>query len=149
MENQTTFSEIMAGYFYKRGSLVRFVEEKYPNDNPRNKARVLMRYQTGERVPSFQDARDLLDEMKYDISDEELLEVLQHSMIDKIEPLQKERFLNRTILNYDEILKKEDLEQEEKILMIQSLMEDYKCKTPKELVIELINEELLSKFFKE
>lgn len=146
MENTTTISQIMTNYFYKRGSLNDFCKEKFPNDNYRYKARTLMRYQSGERIPSYQVAKELLDLMEYDISDEDLIELLKTSRNEKVIPYQKEKLTNRMDISYDEILKNAHMSNEDKLLIIKDCLNETQCKNIKEFIIKLINEEISSRY---
>lgn len=148
MENNTTISQIMTNYFYKRGSLNSFCKEKYPNDNYRHKARTLMRYQSGERVPSYQVAKELLSLMEYEISDEELIELLKTSRNDKVIPYQKEKLANRLDISYDEILKNAHISNEDKLLIIKDCLKETQCINIKEFIIKLIDEEISLRYFK-
>lgn len=147
MENNTTISQILTNYFYKRGSLNDFCKEKYPNDNYRYKARTLMRYQTGERVPSYQVAKELLNLMEYEISDLDLIELLNNSRNEKIIPYQKEKLANRLDISYDEILKNVHINNEDKLLIIKDCLKETQCINIKEFIIKLIDEEISSRYF--
>lgn len=147
MENNTTISQIMTNYFYKRGSLNSFCKEKYPNDNYRHKARTLLRYQSGERVPSYQVAKELLNLMEYEISDKDLIELLKSSRNEKIIPYQKEKLTNRLDISYDEILKNAHISNEDKLLMIKDCLKETQCINIKEFIIKLIDEEISSRYF--
>lgn len=146
MENTTTISQIMTNYFYKRGSLNDFCKEKFPNDNYRYKARTLMRYQTGERIPSYQVAKELLSLMEYEISDRDLIELLKTSRNEKIIPYQKEKLTSRMDISYGEILKNTHMSNEEKLLIIKDCLKETQCKNIKEFIIKLIDEEISSRY---
>lgn len=146
MENTTTISQIMTNYFYKRGSLNDFCKEKYPNDNYRYKARTLMRYQSGERIPSYQVAKELLSLMEYEISDGDLIELLKTSRNEKIIPYQKEKLTSRMDISYDEILKNTHMSNEDKLLIVKDCLKETQCKNIKEFIIKLIDEEISSRY---
>lgn len=147
MENRTIFSQILAGYFYKRGSLDAFVRDKYPYDNLELRSRTIRRYLNGERVPSFLDAKELLKLMGCYISDDELVEILKNSKLEKVSTPERDFFAKKIDITYKELLSGEDIDKENKVLMIQSCMKELGCKTVKEFLIKLIDNEIKFRYF--
>ena len=136
------FSQMMAGYFYKRGSLLNFVKDKYPYDDAKLKYRSLKRYLDGERVPSFQDAKQLLLDMGIELSEQELLEVLELSNQEKESRYKKQAIVSGITIKFDDIFKDLDLETDEKILILKNRVEKMSCKTNKEYIIKLIEKDI-------
>lgn len=142
MEKITTFSQILAGYFYKRGSLDAFVRENYPYENPFSKYCKIRRYITGERVPSYLDAKDLLDLLKYDIEEAELREILKVSKEEKTTVYENDKFARRIDISYSELSKKTGIPKEDLILFLDSQLKEYNCENVKEYLTALILENI-------
>lgn len=103
MEFQENFSQIIAKYFIKRGSSVAYCKQFYPNENYINKARVLNRYISGDIVPSFEIANELLTNLNEHYSKDELLEILDRSKKLKEENKSDNSFCSKLKIRYTEI----------------------------------------------
>lgn len=103
MEIQENFSQIIAKYFIKRGSSVAYCKQFYPNENYINKARVLNRYISGDIVPSFEIANELLTNLNEHYSKDELLEILDRSKKLKEENKSDNSFCSKLKIRYTEI----------------------------------------------
>lgn len=103
MEIQENFSQIIAKYFIKRGSSVAYCKQFYPNENYINKARVLNRYISGDIVPSFEIANELLTNINEHYSKDELLEILDRSKKLKEENKSDNSFCSKLKIRYTEI----------------------------------------------
>ena len=103
MEIQENFSQIIAKYFIKRGSSVAYCKQFYPNENYINKARVLNRYISGDIVPSFEIANELLTNLNEHYSKDELLDILDRSKKLKEENKSDNSFCSKLKIRYTEI----------------------------------------------
>ena len=106
MEKVDSFSQILMQYFMKRGSVVAYCKQFYPNDNIKNKARVINRYITGERVPSFEDADEILTNLGEKIKKDDLIEILEKSKNLKYSDEEFSEFCSKIKIRYSEINKK-------------------------------------------
>ena len=141
MEKET-FNQIMSGYFSERGSLIKFVKIVYPFDNFKTKYRGLKKYLDGDRIPSFQDAKALLNDMGVNISDDELIEILNYSNQEKENKYKKEAIVSGITINYDDILKDTKYKTDDKVIILQGCLKNRNCKSNKEYIIKLIEKDI-------
>ena len=109
-----TFNRLIGDYFQQKRTIPDFVREYYPNDYA-SKDRAIRRYLTGEVVPQYSIARDLIDKMEIDISEDELIGVLDYSktvrstytsykhsyLFEKVSLREEELFKDSNYLSYE------------------------------------------------
>lgn len=147
MEEARTFSQIMNGYFYQKGSLLQFVKDNYPFDNIKIKYRVLKRYLDGERVPSFPSAKALLNNMGLSYSEEELIELLENSTKEKEKRYRKEAIISNLTINYEDILKDYNYKNYEKVVILKGCLANMNSNTIKDYLIKLIDKDIKETIF--
>lgn len=74
-----TFSNLLRDYFKQKKSIPEFVRENYPLHEYQTKDRTIRRYLSGEVVPQYSAAKDLVDKLDISISEEDLIKILNYS----------------------------------------------------------------------
>ncbi len=147
MEEARTFSQVMNGYFYQKGSLLQFVKDNYPFDDTKSKYRVLKRYLDGERIPSFSSAKSLLNDMGLNYPEKELIELLENSTKEKEKRYKKEAITSNLTINYEDILKEYNYKNYEKVVILKGCLANRNSSTIKDYLIKLIDKDIEETIF--
>lgn len=141
MEKAESFSQIITKYFMKRGSSVSYCKQFYPNSNSKNKARIINRYITGETVPSFEIANEMLTNLGEELPKEELIELLEKSKELKYSDNSPTEFCSKLKIRYSEIDKLLSIPvSSEEILM--NRFKELNTKNSKEYILKLIAKDI-------
>lgn len=142
MENYETFSQLIAKYFVERGSILSYCRKFFPNDNTENKARVIHRWLKGERIPSFEDARDLLNNLGEKVSSQDLSELLNKSKLLKEENYSPALFCKDLNISFIDINKQVGIEDFESSELLEDRFRQLNVKTSKEYILKLIKKDI-------
>ena len=74
-----TFSNLLREYFKQKKSVPEFVRDNYLPHEYQTKDRTIRRYLSGEVVPQYSAAKDLIDKLDINISEEDLITILNYS----------------------------------------------------------------------
>lgn len=142
MENNEIFSQFLTRFFIERGSTLNYCKKFYPNENVKYKARTIQRYLRGERVPSFNSAKEILNNLDVEMKSEELDEMLKKSKLLKEDRYEAPLFCDRLNIRYSEIddALGKDFNNSNEIL--EERLKQLNTKTVKEYVLKLIKKDI-------
>lgn len=142
MENSENFSQYISKYFIKRGSTLDYCKKFYPNENPKYKSRVLLRYLNGERIPSFEDAQTLLKNLGEELSSEDIVYLLDKSKEFKNEFYSPPLFCKNLNVTYSDIDKQFEYSNINSSEMLEDRFNQLDVKNAKEYLLKLIKKDL-------
>ncbi len=139
-----TFSNLIKDYFQDKKTIPEFVRENYPLNEEKTRDRAIRRYLSGEVVPQYSAARDLVDKLNIEISEEELMTVLNYSKTERETILDyKHSYLFEKIsVRTGDIYKNSDIMEYERQRMFDERVGLVSGGNAKEYIIKLIEYDL-------
>ena len=78
-----SFSNLINQYFKQKKTIPEFVRENYSPHEYATKDRTIRRYLSGEVVPQYHAAKELVEKLDIEISENELMEILNYSRTER------------------------------------------------------------------
>lgn len=103
-----TFSKLIVNSFTDKNSITMFVRENYPEMDEKqqiSKIRNIRRYVESSVVPPYQVAKELLEKLEIDVSEDDLINILNYSKEERDADLRYKQtlFIENMNIKYDEI----------------------------------------------
>lgn len=140
-----TFSEIVSQKFMLKNTIPDFVRANFPNRNSENMIRMIRRYVSGEQVPPYNTAREILTKLGEKYNERELMDILEYSRTVRSTSIEYRQALiiDRLNIKYQDLFIGNNMSMADKDGQITKRIEETtKSKTIKEYVIRLIEKDL-------
>ena len=139
-----TFGKLIGEFFRQKKTIPEFVRENYPSSEERTKIRTIRRYLSEEVVPQYSAARELIDLLGIDISEEDLISILNYSRNEREASVNyKHSYLFEKIsARVEDIFKNSDVMAYEKQNMFVSRVNEVADGNIKNYLIKLIEYDL-------
>ena len=103
-----TFSKLIVNSFTDKNSITLFVRTNYPEMDEKqqiSKIRNIRRYVESSVVPPYQVAKDILEKLEIDVSEDDLINILNYSKEERDADLRYKQtlFIENMNIKYDEI----------------------------------------------
>lgn len=143
-----TFNKLISESFLNHNSITLFVRKNYKHEDERTQCsliRSIRRYVEGSVVPSYSKARELLNALDIEISEQELMDMLDYSAIKKNTEIRyrEPSFISALTIKYNELFQDRKLSISDKDDLIKERINEI-CDKPnvKEYIIKLIENDL-------